>query len=102
MVKYILEQQRYIHEVIIDIFRILKPFTFRFECKATLIFINFLIAGMSLLSMCINLIQEQMVMKFRWMAKELGMTGANEEYMAMLRSKVINSLGWQWRCSGAR
>ena len=33
---------------------------------------------MSLLSMCINLIQEQIVNKFRWMAKELGMRSSRK------------------------
>uniref|UniRef100_A0A2P2I3U1 Potassium channel subfamily K member 18-like n=1 Tax=Hirondellea gigas TaxID=1518452 RepID=A0A2P2I3U1_9CRUS len=46
---------------------------------ATIVFSLF---GMALLSMCINLIQEQIMSKFKWMAKELGMNDEEEDQQA--------------------
>ncbi|XP_018007165.1 potassium channel subfamily K member 18 isoform X2 [Hyalella azteca] len=47
-----------------------------FRLATTLIYI---VVGMALLSMCINLIQEQIVAKFRWLAKEIGMKEETDE-----------------------
>ena len=45
--------------------------------------------GMALLSMCINLIQEQIITKMKWIAKELGMEGQKEDVKHA--NKVNNS-----------
>ncbi|KAF2361208.1 Potassium channel domain [Trinorchestia longiramus] len=41
--------------------------------------LTYTLLGMALLSMCINLIQEQIVSKFKWLADELGMSEESEE-----------------------
>lgn len=53
--------------------------------------IMFSLFGMALLSMCINLIQEQIVAKFKWMAKELGIS--DEEEDPMLKNKYRKTEG---------
>nr|XP_027232956.1 TWiK family of potassium channels protein 7-like [Penaeus vannamei] len=39
--------------------------------------IAYILLGMALLSMCLNLMQEQIVEKCRWLAREIGLTGKN-------------------------
>ena len=48
--------------------------------------LTFALQGMALLSMCLNLIQEQIVAKFRWMAKELGIN--RKEDIVEAKAKV--------------
>ena len=39
-----------------------------------MVMINLVLIGMALLSMCINLMQEQLVEKCRWLAQEIGLS----------------------------
>ena len=47
--------------------------------------------GMTLLSMCMNLMQEQIVEKVSWVAAELGMKGdGNDEEVVKLSREVLD------------
>merc|ERR1712106_20906 len=46
--------------------------------------VSYCIFGMTLLSMCMNLMQEQIMEKVAWVAKELGMGGEEDEEIVKL------------------
>ncbi|XP_066975186.1 TWiK family of potassium channels protein 7-like [Macrobrachium rosenbergii] len=53
-----------------------------------LVCIVYILLGMALLSMCINLMQEQLVDKWKWMAKEIGLRKKNNEVKAKKDTSV--------------
>ena len=52
---------------------------------------------MTLLSMCMNLMQEQIVEKVSWIAEELGMKGdGNDEEVVKLSREVSENLSFKF------